>query len=662
LQRRKPKRLRDRGATKEEQTKVLSQGSKGKSSSYAQTAELILGVLAASPLLVWVNPSSFSQYLERRLPEYVEGGKLQLEPIWQAISRIPGVQKAAMEVFFGELLRQEMPWPMVAPLAMGGGLHEPMDEQKLQQCIAQMVAQMEGSTLSKTLPPERFRRYLERRLPEYIRDGLLDLRPLETILRKSLDTDPAALEAYFRRLQRHPLPWPLRQDTPQEKTTAPIKRPLPTAPSSAPSASASSSSTQRTPQRAAPAPASQALSSRPSATVEKADPALQAAIRTILKVLETSPLAVYLRSGSFQSYLQRWLPEYTRQGYLDTEPIWEHLSQIPSLRVDVLRAFFEELLRQEMPWPMRPPPALEAIQQRKTSTTRVRSLRPPDEHYLGDAPLKQAEPSVSSWQEGTSYDSLLSALGTEVALALDDIEVVTTGSSNSQHDPNRAIREIKEKARESAAAHQNPKIRDTSSQHQPRPQSQNALSSFSRTSADLDFAEPERIQRRSMTSILPTIAASLSEKTETWPWQRIAIALWGGVFAVFVIFLAWFALRPPNYGIAVEHEVYQNYLPVKQAYIYQYTLSLVLDPRHQMLWERQTLQKQIPRMYRLLQRKQIQTLRVFSSRHERPHRLLFSMSIPTQPVKSEEEEQNKSEEEEQKSPQKPRAPTLTKPD
>ena len=637
---------------------MLSQGSKGKSSSYAQTAELILGVLAASPLLVWVNPSSFSQYIERRLPEYVEGGKLQLEPIWQAISRIPGVQKAAMEVFFGELMRQEMPWPMVAPLAMGGGVHEAVDEQKLQQCITQMVAQMEGSTLSKTLPPERFRRYLERRLPEYIRDGLLDLRPLETVLRKSLDTDPAALEAYFRRLQRHPLPWPLRQDTPQEKTTTPIKRPLSTAttsPSSAPSASASSSSAQRMPQRAAPAPTSQAPSSRPAAAVEKADPALQAALRTILKVLETSPLAVYLRSGSFQSYLQRWLPEYTQQGYLDTEPIWEHLSQIPSLRVDVLRAFFEELLRQEMPWPMRSPPALEALQQRKTSTTRVRSLRPPDEHYVGDAPLKQAEPSMSSWQEGTSYDSLLSALGTEVALALDDVEVVTTGQSNSQHDPNRATREIREKARESAAAHPHPKIRDSSSRHQNLPQSQTAISSFSRTSADLDFAEPERIQRRSMTSILPTIAASLSEKTETWPWQRIAIGLWGSVFAIFVVFLAWFALRPPNYGIAVEHELYQNFLPVKQAYLNQYTLSLVLDPRHQMLWERQTLQKQIPRMYPLLQRRKIQVLRVFSSRRERPDRLLLSMNVPTQPVKSDEEE-------EPNSPQKPRAPTLTEPD
>lgn len=83
--------------------------------SLARCIEVIEGVIQASPMSIWVNTESFRMYLERRLLEYVRGDVLDLEPIYDNLSRIPGSPPGVLEIVVSELTRQSMPWRVCLP-------------------------------------------------------------------------------------------------------------------------------------------------------------------------------------------------------------------------------------------------------------------------------------------------------------------------------------------------------------------------------------------------------------------------------------------------------------------------------------------------------------------------------------------------------------------
>jgi len=44
-----------------------------------QGVDVIIGVLTSSPLMMWINPSSFQEHLLRTLPEVLKADELSLE-------------------------------------------------------------------------------------------------------------------------------------------------------------------------------------------------------------------------------------------------------------------------------------------------------------------------------------------------------------------------------------------------------------------------------------------------------------------------------------------------------------------------------------------------------------------------------------------------------
>ncbi|MEM1009740.1 MAG: hypothetical protein AAGJ35_12125, partial [Myxococcota bacterium] len=93
--------------------------------------------------------------------------------------------------------------------------------------------------------------------------------------------------------------------------------------------------------------------------------AIEHAVEVILGVLEASPLTVWVQPQNFRSFLNSRLPDSVKDGVLELEVIWQSLLLIPGLQRQVMESFFDEILRQDMPWPMRAPKVLLA----KKSTT-----------------------------------------------------------------------------------------------------------------------------------------------------------------------------------------------------------------------------------------------------------------------------------------------------
>ncbi|MCB9641938.1 MAG: hypothetical protein H6728_02580 [Myxococcales bacterium] len=609
-------------------------------SPYFDATDVILGLLQSSPLVMWVNPESFSKYLERRLPEYVKDGVLDLEPIWQSISRIPGVQKQAMDTFFVEIQRQPLPWPVRAPHVMGGSTRVAIDEDKLQRGIDQMVTLMESSTLKSSLPPERYRRYLERRLPEMIDIDGIDLTPLETALGKSLNCDPESLDAYFRRLRRFALPWP-------------IKAAAPTKPNNAYGTSADLRTTppqqklRQTPQTGIPRASSEVMPlSRTQANLQVAQKranaaALKQTTDILVRLMESSPLSVYLRADNFQRYLQRWLPEYTSEGFLETQPIWEHLSRIPSLKPNILLSFFNELLRQELPFPIQPPKDFDALRRRHATSASLQSFQGnPARHYEETVAEPPAAEEQSGWTKNSSYDSVLQALENEFQdFDLDSIEVVQSAQGNTQRSHDLVNKP--------SSSHQNKRPPNQRPQGDAKAAKGKSASSYALLDATQDqdaygnllFDAPASI-RKSKTSIaLPTIddirqqARNLGSKAYLWNWQRIAVVSWASLGILFLLLGMWWVAQPIKLGEAISPGPYTRFVPAQQAYLNGAYMTFALDPFYQHLWEAKTLKEQCDKMNEMLYRKEVRRLRIYTTRNNKPYKLLLTCKIyrPSKP-------------------------------
>lgn len=613
-------------------------------SPYFDAADVILGLLRSSPLAMWVNPESFSKYLERRLPEYVQDGVLDLEPIWQSITRIPGIQRQAMETFFSELSRQPLPWPTRSPHALGGATRVAIDEDKLQRGIDQMVALMESSTLKQSLSPDKFRRYLERRLPEMIDVQGIDLQPLETTLRKSLNCEAEALDAYLRRLHRFSLPWPIKDITPAAPTssykTSTSLRPLHTPPPLRETPPAHTSTRRTTPPTSnPPQPTSPTQANLRTAQKRNQQAALQQTSDTLVRLMQASPLSVFLRSDNFQRYLQRWLPEYTANGSLETQPIWKHLEQIPSVDTSALIAFFNEVLRQEFPFPVLPPEDFDNIKRRQATSASLQTLQPSDfstrssqprsPNNRPSAPLHSApsSPSNPAWADGTSYDSMISALERDLGdIDLDAIEVVQTAQGNTQNSydlMNKPSSSTQNKL-------PNPRKQARSSSTQI-----SALSSQlqSLQDADIVFDDPSSVRRSRASIPLPSLtdlqerARAFGQKAYEWNWQRIAVVSWIALGIAFFSLGIWWLSRPIKLGEAIDPIPYKRHLPVQQAFLNGPHLTFSLDPFYQHLWEPDTLRQQCGRLNAILLQKEIRTLRIYTTKNDKPYKLILTCHI-----------------------------------
>lgn len=96
----------------------LKQSQQSEEAEINRVVNALVGVLGSSPLSIWVNVDSFQKYISRRLPDYMIGDLVDLQPIWDNLNLIPGTQKAAVKGFFEELLRLSLPWRVCLPAAL----------------------------------------------------------------------------------------------------------------------------------------------------------------------------------------------------------------------------------------------------------------------------------------------------------------------------------------------------------------------------------------------------------------------------------------------------------------------------------------------------------------------------------------------------------------
>ncbi len=77
--------------------------------------EHIIETLKRTPLIMWLNPVTFREHLEKRLPQVIQEDDLPLEFLCDILSKIPTVEEDIIELFLEELLKQDFSWKLKLP-------------------------------------------------------------------------------------------------------------------------------------------------------------------------------------------------------------------------------------------------------------------------------------------------------------------------------------------------------------------------------------------------------------------------------------------------------------------------------------------------------------------------------------------------------------------
>lgn len=350
-------------------------------SPYLKAKDIILGMLSASPLYMWVNFDSFQLYLDKRLPDYVQQNHFDLQQLWDNLRRIPAIQQDALDSFFLELSRQPFPWPVILPRSLRGASEEvtPITKDEMDQAIEKMVDLFTQSGLSKQLDPHKFYGYLKRKLPKFIDERQLALKPIRRALCNNSKVSELLVDRYLRKLQQGSWPWTFLSEEespkPQKKTEA--KEAKPKQPTSKDTLEKREGAArfqpltnkdfENLPETGDPqswqlegslsSDALDALQPQSPVKIDVSD--MDAAADLVLGMLGASPLSMWMDLHQFRGYLQRTLPKSIQETSWDLEPLWDVLNKVPMVQKDAVDAFFEEFIRLEMPWRLVLPRALQ---------------------------------------------------------------------------------------------------------------------------------------------------------------------------------------------------------------------------------------------------------------------------------------------------------------
>lgn len=299
----------------------------------------ILNVLSCSPLFFWIDVNDVSIFLKERLPQHISQGVLNLQPLWDHLVQTPGIQKTALAAFFEELTRHELPWSLQLPMELQdspslkqnlSSLEEEeyfpevefLDSEDLSVAFdsdvyAPLSSSFDGQDIPSVLQTQTFSlssvsEEIASSISVQSEDELIEVVYFEDL---ELDLDGDSIE--------------LVHDLPSEYTD-----------SSLPSA----------------------LSIVPGEWVQQhsdlSAQQIQEGVDLILGVLLSSPLALWINAGSFRQYMERRFPEYCTAEIVDLQPLWDNLNSIPGAQRAAVVGFFEELLRQRLPWHVCLPKAL----------------------------------------------------------------------------------------------------------------------------------------------------------------------------------------------------------------------------------------------------------------------------------------------------------------
>ncbi|MBK05727.1 MAG: hypothetical protein CL920_00725 [Deltaproteobacteria bacterium] len=307
-----------------------------------RSMSMILGMLAASPLMIWINFESFQLYLERRLPEYLEGDVLDLQPIWENLSLIPSVQADALESFFEELLRQDFPYKLRPPRAL---VDDTLSAESVASERERMINILRGSSLVRWVDPRKFEGFLKKKLLSYIKDNTLKLEPVRKLLLKNPKIPKESVDQYF--LQLYDESWLWKIELPAHLIQ--IVKPTQTK---------SEESLEQMMWQLDSTVEDMFDVLNGDAKPSKSHQSIDETIEVIMGLLSSSPLLMWVNPDTFQKHLQRTLPNALDGDLLDLEPVWELLSKVPSMQQDAVHAFFSELKR-SLPWRLKMPVGLQ---------------------------------------------------------------------------------------------------------------------------------------------------------------------------------------------------------------------------------------------------------------------------------------------------------------
>lgn len=284
-----------------------------------ECSNTIMGALHYSPLMMWIDLNQVAVFLMSELPTHIQNNQLDLTPMRDFLMETPGIQESAIQTFFEELGRQEFPLQLKMP--------RPIEDTKQQEPAAPKRMGTRRQPRQNTNDPLQ---RLKRRTPKKTK------RKRKSSIYEYAYNDPFAEDEEDKPVKNPPsVEWNAKAFESSELQGVFSEQDLDAVFTELES-SAPQSAAQASPVSQLPIPERGVSSSQ--------------GLDTIMMMLASSPLALWVDLGSFQLYLERRLSEYVFNHILDLEPLWENLHRIPGVQGDAVVSFLIELSRQPLPW------------------------------------------------------------------------------------------------------------------------------------------------------------------------------------------------------------------------------------------------------------------------------------------------------------------------
>jgi len=174
----------------------------------------------------WVERQSFEHYLRRRLPEQEVEETLYLEPFWEMLRGVQGIDVELVDLYFMQIM-QDIEGVALKHLqkrieVSTGNI--PLMSQEFSGCSwdgldATQLPHLYDETIKKIMDllfttrlvmwvsPLSFQEFLEEKLPSCIVRGVLNLNPIRLVLQKNVELPTFELDFFLRSVTELDLPW-----------------------------------------------------------------------------------------------------------------------------------------------------------------------------------------------------------------------------------------------------------------------------------------------------------------------------------------------------------------------------------------------------------------------------------------------------------------------
>ena len=319
--------------------------------------------------LGWETPEQQKAKLGDQNPLFFDFvDDFDLEFLQQESTNLPSVAPKLFDA--SEKSEPEEPEPLVPPT--------PEDNEKaLEDGLAAIMGLLHYSPLCMWIDVNQTAIYLQNELPNQIYNGVLDLTPLWNHLNHNPGVSPSAVQTFLLELGRQNLPWELQM--PSATNIAQSQQELPTVSSKKPKKKPRfqyadpfeeyDTPPPRTTLRKTPPPKSfhdsrewfidletaSSLDNMEESEVESQKDPIEEGSAAIMGLLYCSPLCMWVDLNQIAIFLKNELPNNINDNTLDLQPFAHYLINTQGADQNIVMAFFEEVMRQKLPWKLKEP-------------------------------------------------------------------------------------------------------------------------------------------------------------------------------------------------------------------------------------------------------------------------------------------------------------------